>query len=75
MRKAPERQNLDADFSFENHGTIWLCRPNNEDAREHLSTHVQEDAQWFGNAVAVEHRYVSDLAQHLQDDGFSVDGE
>jgi hypothetical protein len=60
------------DFTFVNHGSLWLCRPNNDEAREHLREHVDAEAQWFAGAVAVEPRYVTDLAMNLQDAGFGV---
>lgn len=61
-----------ADFLFENHGSIWLVRPQNEEARQHLEDHTAEDAQWLGNALAVEHRYVPGLAEGLNNEGYSV---
>lgn len=60
------------DYRVENHGTIYLFRPLNEAAGNHLRENVQEDAQWFGDALVVEHRYASDLAVALTDNGFVV---
>lgn len=61
------------DFTFENHGSVWLCRPNNEEARRLLDRRTDDTgAQWFGNALAVEHRYVADLAIRLEEDGYTV---
>lgn len=62
-----------ADFTIENHGSIFLVRPQNEPAREHLAENVQEDAQWFGDALVVEHRYARDLAAALEDNGYTVE--
>lgn len=62
-----------ADFSVQNEGTIFLVRSNNEAARQHLSENVQDDAQWFGGALVVEHRYIADLVSALQGNGFSVE--
>jgi len=62
------------DFVFSNYFSLWLCRPTNDTARQHLEEHVSGEAQWFAGSLAVEPRYVSDLAQQLQDDGFGVDG-
>lgn len=60
------------DYTFECMGSVWLCRPQNHTAREHLRMNTSEEAQWFGNALAVEPRYVADLAQQLDGNGFSV---
>jgi len=60
------------DYIFENHGTIWLVRSTSADALQHLQAHVASEAQWLGDALAVEPRYVVSLAAQLQDDGFEV---
>lgn len=62
-----------ADFTFENHGSIYLCRPHGEEAQRHLVEHTAEDAQWFGGALVVEWRYAEGLAMSLQADGYEVD--
>ena len=64
----------DYDFGIENHGSIVLFRPTNADALDHLRANVQEDAQWFGGALAVEYRYAADLANALIEDGWGVQG-
>jgi hypothetical protein len=60
------------DYTFESHGSLWLCRPSTNDARAWLDDHVGDEAQWFGGALAVEPRYVVDLAAQLQNDGWTV---
>jgi hypothetical protein len=62
-----------ADFLVQNEGTIFLFRPLTEEAAAHLQENVQEDAQWFGGALVVEHRYARDLADQLTQDGFTVE--
>ena len=59
------------DYTVENHGSLYLFRPMNVAANVHLHANVGE-AQWFGNALAVESRYARDLAAQLVDDGFTV---
>ena len=59
------------DARVENHGTIFLVRPLTESALGWLTEHT--DGTWFGNALAVEHRYVSDLVVGLRDAGFNVE--
>lgn len=63
------------DFRFENHGTISLVHSLTEDGYEHLRDNVQETAQWWGGALAVEHRYASGLAWALRNNGYTVGGD
>ena len=60
---------MNPDISIENHGTIFLFRPNTPAAAEWVSHNVQEDAQFFGDALVVEHRYAADLAVGMREDG------
>ena len=60
------------DFEIENHGSIFLFRPTNEAALDHLREHVDIGAQWLCGALAVEHRYARDLAVNLTEAGWSV---
>jgi len=60
------------DIRIENHGSLALFRPLNDEARAHLEENVSEEAQWFGGALAVEHRYVVGLAEALQGEGYEV---
>ena len=62
-----------ADYSIENHGTIYLVRSNNLAALAHLREHTAGDTSWFGRALAVEHRYIAGLVTSLQEEGFTVD--
>ena len=57
------------DISIENHGSIFLFRMNTRAAAEWVSQHVQDDAQFFGDALVVEHRYAADLAAGMRGDG------
>lgn len=66
------RRRLQTDYTFENHLSIWLVRSNNILALEHLQSSVSDEAQWMGEALAVEPRYVEGLAQNLFRDGFNV---
>jgi hypothetical protein len=71
----PEPENEVPDFRFEDHGTIWLVHALTEGSYEHLSENVQADAQWIGNALAVEHRYARDLRHTLEGEGYIVGGD
>jgi hypothetical protein len=62
------------DARFENNGTIWLFRPVTQSARDWLAEHCPADGdhQYFGDALAVEHRYVVDLYELARRDGLNV---
>jgi hypothetical protein len=57
------------DFSVENHGSIFLLRPLSPLGFDWIDQHIPEDAQHFGNAVVVEHRYIGDIAEGILADG------
>ena len=61
------------DFIFNNLGSICLVCPMNAAAREHLAANVSDEAQWWGDELAVEPRYVESLAEALEDAGFSTE--
>src|SRR5208337_4986425 len=49
------------DFVVRDEGTIWLFTPLTRAALQFLSEHIQEDAQYFGDSLAVDHRCVEGL--------------
>lgn len=57
------------DFVVSDQGTIWLFTPLTSAASQFLSEHIQNDAQYFGPSLAVEHRFVYDLLIGLRDHG------
>jgi hypothetical protein len=61
------------DFIIENHGSVFLVRPTNEGAVQHLRENVQGDASWFGDALAVEHRFIENLVAQLREEGWTVE--
>jgi hypothetical protein len=60
------------DFAVRDEGTIWLFTPQTAAAFDFLSEHIQEDAQYFGPSLAVEHRYVYDLLIGLREHGLKA---
>lgn len=69
------RKPISPDFYVEGEGrfcTIYLLRPLTPAAIEWVEEHIPEDAQRLGNAVAVEHRYISDIVESIQNDGLAV---
>jgi hypothetical protein len=60
------------DFLCENHGSIFLLRPVTQSAHSWIDEHLPSDAQWFGNGVVVEHRYIWAILEGIQNDGLAV---
>ena len=60
------------DFEVSGGGTVYLLRPLTDAAREWVAEHIPEDAQYLGDAVAVEHRYIADIVSGIRNDGLTV---
>ncbi len=52
-----------------NEGTLFLFRPLTDRAKDWITANVQSDALWFGDALVVEHRYATSLAEGMCGDG------
>jgi hypothetical protein len=61
------------DFTVENHGSVFLLQPHTPEATDWVTQNLNvEHWQKFGNAVAVEHRYIVDIVDGVQGDGLTV---
>ena len=60
------------DYAVENHGTIFLVRPMNNQAAQNLDVNVGDDGQFFGGALVVEHRYIAEFVEKLQTEGWII---
>lgn len=60
------------DVLIEPHGTIFLFRPESGAAKAWLDEHIAGDAQWFGGALVVEHRYAENLAAGMLESGLTL---
>jgi hypothetical protein len=63
------------DFSIEGEGrfcTVYLLRPLTPAAFDWIKENIPSDAQWFGKAVAVEHRFIWPILEGIQNDGLAV---
>jgi hypothetical protein len=60
------------DVLVENHGSLYLMRPQTDSAQEWIDEHIPEDAQWFGGALVVEPRYVEDIAHGMMEYGLRL---
>jgi hypothetical protein len=67
--KALNRQ--PADFSMTGGGTVYLFNPLTIKAKAWLAEHCPPDGehQYFGNSLAVEHRFVADIVAQAELDG------
>lgn len=54
---------------MENHGSLWLARPMDDAARQWLKETAPEEAQFFGDALAMEPRYVEGFENAVVDAG------
>lgn len=62
-----------ADFLIQHEGSIALLYPNSDEARAWVEQHIPLDAPRHGRAIAVEARYIDDIAFGINNDGLSVE--
>ena len=60
------------DVLVRNEGTLFLFCPLTVRAKDWIDDHVQPDAQWFGAALVVEHRYALGLAEGMKNAGLRL---
>lgn len=72
MTASTKRRRRPLDVRIENHGSLYLLRPISVGAKEWIEDNIPTDAQWFGGALVVEPRYVSDILVGLRSDGLVV---
>jgi hypothetical protein len=53
-------------------GTLTLVRPLTQRASQWISQHVQDDFQWFGPALLIEHHYLGELLNGMIEEGLHV---
>jgi hypothetical protein len=60
------------DFELANHGSLYLLHPLNSMAKEWMNEHLpmdSEETQFWGDAIVIEHRYVSAIVDGIIADG------
>jgi hypothetical protein len=60
------------DFTVQNEGTIYLLRPNTPAAQSWIAENLPPDRMTFGDAIAVEHRYICDIIDGIRAAGLEV---
>jgi hypothetical protein len=63
---------IEPDFFVENQGSIFLLRPVTPPAFAWVSEHIPKDAQFFGKAVCVEHRYIAEILEGIRECSLEV---
>lgn len=58
------------DFLVSNQGTIYILSPFTPAAEAWLAENIGDDAQTWGRGIVVEHRYIGDIVEGIQADGF-----
>ena len=61
------------DFFVQNEGSIFLLHPLTKAAKTWVGTFLPNDAQTFGRAIVVEHRYIGAIIEGIQGDGLVVE--
>jgi hypothetical protein len=63
------------DFELANHGSLYLLCPLNEAAKNWMAEHLPMDSpetQFWGSAIVIEHRFISEIISGVQRDGLRV---
>lgn len=62
------------DFLINGGGTVYIVTPQTPEAREWLDDNVvHAETIWFAGGIAVEHRYIEELAAGILEAGFTVE--
>jgi hypothetical protein len=62
-----EQPRADVEIRFE--GTICLFEPHTRRGKTWIESHVEQDAQWWGNSLVVEHGYAKEIARAMKSAG------
>lgn len=60
------------DFQLQNEGSIVLLRPLTKIAKEWIEENLAPDVQMFGNAAAIEPRYLEEILHGILQDGLCI---
>jgi len=62
------------DVRVENHGTIFMIRPQTKAAEAWIEANVQTEGwQWMGKGLGVDHRYAENLVAGMIENGLVVE--
>jgi len=60
------------DFHVINGGSVFLLHPITREAQDWADKNIQPDAQRYGSAIVIEHRYIVDIIDGIKADGLEV---
>lgn len=63
---------MDSDFTIAGGGTLYILRPNTNEAKAWVEEHIPADAQRWSGGVAVEWRFIRDIIDGIQAAGLEV---
>ena len=61
-----------ADFIVEHYGSVFFVRCQSAAAKKALVEFGEPNSPWFGDALAVEPRFIGGLVSSLRENGWSV---
>jgi len=61
-----------SDFMVSGGGTVFVLTPLTEAAKSWVSDFIDPGAQRWGRGVVIEHRYISDIINGIEDSGLSI---
>jgi hypothetical protein len=61
------------DFSLVDHGSVWLLTPFSDAAHDWVDDNLPEEAMRFGLSIAVEPRYVRNIAVGIIEDQLTIE--
>ena len=61
-----------SDFTVHDHGSLALVYVNTDGALLWAREHLSEQTQWFGQAFAVEPRYLATILDVIIEEGFDI---
>jgi hypothetical protein len=62
---------VSADFDLHDAGSLIMLEPVTDDAKAWCARHLPDDAPMWGNAYAVEHRFIEDILDGIDQEGLS----
>jgi hypothetical protein len=68
----PSAASPEADFIVEHYGSVFFVRCQDETAQKALAEFGEPNSPWFGDALAVEPRFIGGLVSSLRENGWSV---
>ena len=64
---------MQADFDLIDSGSIWILTALTEAGYDWIAENLPADALTFGPGIAIEKRYVDDIAQGIAEDGLTIE--